>query len=161
MCHIIASMINYHMTHISTNNKCLKPGIYPKFNQLQNIPLTQTRCHDNPSLTILSMSSPAPAHFLYFPLAAKMQRPPFQSTHWSLKCMAHYNFLLLIIIPGIHNLACFMMTRSLVISIKPCLIWLKFIFPHIATLSLFFHCTSMFISYALIQKTHQLRDYLC
>ena len=32
--HFIATRMEYHMTHILTNNKCLKPGISPTFDQL-------------------------------------------------------------------------------------------------------------------------------
>ena len=46
-CHITVSKINYHMTWLTTNNKCLKLGISLKFDQLQNISLTQTTHHDN------------------------------------------------------------------------------------------------------------------
>ena len=114
--------VSHHCQHdklshdiISTNKKCLKPGISLKFDQLQNVPLTQSTSHDTFSSKILSTSNPTPTHFLDFPLAAKMQRPPFQPSHWSSICMVHYNFLLLIIIPGIHSLACLVMTRSLII----------------------------------------------
>ena len=79
MCHIIASMVNYHMTWISTNNKHLKPGISPKFDQLQNMPLTQTRCHDNFSLKILSMSSPAPDTFPQLLLGCQDAEAPFSA----------------------------------------------------------------------------------
>ena len=116
ICHIIASKVNNHMTWISTNNKHLKLGISPKFDQLQNIPLTQTRCHDNSQLENFVDIQSCPQHIsLTSHWLTKMQRPPFQLSHWSSKCMAHYNFLLLIIIPGIHSLACFVMTRSLII----------------------------------------------
>ena len=55
---------------------------------------------------LLLMSSPTSTHFLGFSLAIKLQRPHFHLSHWSPEHMAHYNLLLLIIIPGIHNLAC-------------------------------------------------------
>ena len=69
------------------------------------------------------------------------------------------NSLLLIIIPGIHNLTCLMMTRSLVILIKPCSILLKIISSHTVTLHLFFHCTFVMISNSLYIKTYCLRGY--
>ena len=125
------------MTWISTNTKCLKLGISSKFDQLQNIPLTQTRCHDNFSLKILPMSSPAPTHFLDFSLAAKMQRPSLQLSHWSSKCMAHYNFPLLIIILGSHSLACLSNNKITCYIDKTLLNFVEFYFSHIATLYLF------------------------
>ena len=155
-------MINYHMTHISTNNKYLKPGISLKYDQLQKAPLTQSRSHDTFSSKILSMSNPTPTHFLNFPLAAKLQRPPFQPSHWSMKCMAHYNFPLLIIIPGIHSLACLAMTRALIIYLKPCLILLKFIFfTNCYTVSIFF--TILPCSYLIhfMQRFIELEVNLC
>ena len=106
ICHITAGKVNYHMTQISTNNKYLKLGISSKFDQLQNISLTQARCQHNLSSKILPMSSPAPNTFCDFSLATKLQRPLFQLSHWSPEHIAHYNFPLLIIIPGIHSLAC-------------------------------------------------------
>ena len=141
-----------HSKQISINNKHLKPGISPTFDQLQSIPLTQTRCHDNFSSKILSMSSPSPNTFSWLPICCQDVEAPFQLSDWTSKCIAHYNFPLLIIIPGIHSLAYFMTTRSLIILINPCSILLKFIFSHIATLYLFYHLTSTFISYAPYAK---------
>ena len=106
ICRITAGKVNYHMTQIATNNKCLKLGISLKFDQLQIISLTQARCHENFSSKILSTSSPALTHFLDFSLPTKLQRPFFQLSHWLPEHMVHYNFPLLIIIPGIHSLAC-------------------------------------------------------
>ena len=79
MCHIIAGMVNYHMTHISTYNKCLKPGISPKFDRLQNIPLTQNRHHDNLSLKILLTSSPAPNTFPRLLIGCQDAEAPFSA----------------------------------------------------------------------------------
>ena len=143
------------MTWVTTNNKCLKLGISSKFDQLQNISLTQTSCHDNASLKFfLQTSSPILSHFTNLSLATKLKRPLFHLSHWSPKHMVHYNLPLLIIIPGIHiTLHAFVTSRSLVILIKPCLILLKFVFQYIATLYLFYHCISMFVSYALCIKT--------
>ena len=53
------------------------------------------------------------------------------------------------------TLHAFATSRSLFILIKPCSILLKFIFQYIATLYLFYHCISMFISYVLCIKTWQ------
>ena len=50
------------------------------------------------------------------------------------------------------TLHAFATSRSLTLPTKPCSILLKFIFQYIATLYLFYHCTSMFISYALYTK---------
>ena len=137
----------------------LKTRNSPKFDQLQNVPLTQSRSHDAFSSKKSCWCLILPlTHFLNFPLAAKVLRPPFQPSHWSSKCMAHYNFLLLIIIPGIHSLARLAMTRSLIILLKPCSICWNLFF-HIVMLYLFFHYTSMFVSYPLHAKIHQLRDY--
>ena len=90
ICHIIARKVHNHMTWISTNNKCLKLGISWKFDQLQNIPLTQTRCHDTFSLKILSTSSPAPDTFPQLLIGYQDAETPFlpislvTSTHGSL-----------------------------------------------------------------------------
>ena len=51
------------MTWISANNKHLNLGISLKFDLLQNVPLTQSRCHDDFSLKILLMSNPTPNTF--------------------------------------------------------------------------------------------------
>ena len=102
-----------------------------------------------------------PTHFLDFSLATKLQRPFLQLSLWLPEHMAHYDFPLLIIIPGIYNLACLHDDKITCYTDKILLILLKFISPYIATLHLFYHCTSMFISYALYAKFHQLRDYLC
>ena len=102
----------------------------------------------------LPMSSPTLSHFPNLSLATKLQRPLFQLSHWSPEHMAHYNFLLLIIVPGIHiALHAFLTTRSLAMLIKPCLILIKFVLQYIATPYLFYHCISMSISYVLCIKT--------
>ena len=102
----------------------------------------------------LPTSNPALSHFPDLSLATKLQRPLFQLSHWSPEHMAHYNLLLLIIIPGIHIIShAFVTSSSLVIPIKPYSILLKFVFQYIATLYLFYHCISMFVSYALCVKT--------
>ena len=105
------------------------------------------------------MSNPTPTHFLNFPLVAKMLRPPFQPSHWSSKCNAHYNFPLLIIIPGIHSLACLMMTRSLIILIKPCSILLKFILQTLLHCIYFFTILPCSYLMHLMTQLHQLRHY--
>ena len=62
-CHITASKVNYHMTWLTTNNKCLNPGISSKFDQLQNISLTQTSHHDNISSKFFADVQPHPVTF--------------------------------------------------------------------------------------------------
>ena len=102
----------------------------------------------------LPMSSPTLSHFPDLSLATELQGPLFQLSHWSPEHMAHYNLPLLIIIPGIHiTLHACAASRSLIIPIKPCLILLKFVFQYIATLYMFYHCISMFVSYVLCIKT--------
>ena len=77
LCHIIASKVQSQMTWISANNKHLKLGISSKFDQLQNIPLTQTRCHDTFSSKILSTSSPAPNTFPQLLIGCQDAEGPF------------------------------------------------------------------------------------
>ena len=81
-------------------------------------------------------------------------------SHWLPKHMAHYNFLLLIIIAGIYSLACLCDDKITCYTDKTLLNFVEIYFPYIATLYQFYHCASMFISYALYAKLHQLRDYL-
>ena len=69
------------------------------------------------------------------------------------------NSPLLIIIPGIHSLACLATTRSLNIQIKPCSISSKIISSHIVALHLFFHCTFVMISILPYVKIYCFRDY--
>ena len=115
VCHFITSTTNYHMTCISTNDKCLKLGISLKFDWLQKALLTQSRCHDRISTPkSCQCLTPPQTNFLDSPLATKLQRPLLQPSHWSLRHMAHYKFPLLIIIPGIHSLTCLTTPRSLV-----------------------------------------------
>ena len=137
ICLIIASKVNHLMTWISTNTNHL--------NQVLSQNSTNYEIYHSPKLAAMTtiaqqpllLPSPALSHFPNFSLAAKMQRTPFQLSYWSSKCMAHYNFLLLIVIPGIHSLACFALTGSLVILIKPCSILLKFFPTHCYTVSIF------------------------
>ena len=77
ICHITASKVHYLMTQISTNNKSLKLGISSKFDQLQNISLTQSRCHDNLSSKILPMSSPPPGTFSQLLIGYQTAEAPF------------------------------------------------------------------------------------
>ena len=115
ICLFIASRIKYHMTCISTNNKCLKPGISAKFDWLQKALLTQTRCHVTLHLQVVSMSYPTSDTLLWFPIGHQVQRlyPSPLIGHWDTWLII--NSPLLIIIPGIHSLTCLMMTRSLII----------------------------------------------
>ena len=154
ICHITASKVNYHMTQISTNNKCLKLGISSKFDQLQNISLIQASRHYNLSLKIFANIQPCPWHI-------------FPTSHWLPNCrgpffsslIGHQDTWLIITshcslsFQEFITLHAFATSRSLVVPIKSCLILLKFIFQYIATLYLFYHCTSMFISYAFYIKT--------
>ena len=63
--------------------------------------------YHSPSLDAMMISAqkscqhliPPPTHFLDFLLAAMMQQPPFQLSHWSPGHMAHYNSLL----PNYHS----------------------------------------------------------
>ena len=91
----------------------------------------------------LLMSSPTPTHFPNFSLATKLQRPLFQLSHWSPGHMAHYNLLLLIIILGIHNLACLYNIKITHYTDKTLLDFVEIYFPvhcyTISILSLYFH----------------------
>ena len=51
------------MTWLTTNNKHLNPGISSKFDQLQNVSLTQTSHHDNVSLKFFADIQPCPVTF--------------------------------------------------------------------------------------------------
>ena len=154
-CHITDGKVNYHMTWLTTNNKCLKPGYFFKIWLI-----TKYITHQDwtPWLCCLKIfhwhPNPSCHTFLTF--------------HWLSTCRGHFSSslighqdtwliiisCLLIIIPGICITShAFMMSRSLIILLHPCLILLKFVFQYIATLCLFYHCISMFISYALCIKT--------
>ena len=117
---ITASRVNYHMTWISTNNTCLKLGISLKFDQLQNISLTQVRHHDNDSSKILLMSSPTLSHFPGLSLATKLNRP------FSSSLIGHQNTWLIIIshcslsFQEFITLHAFASSRSFILPIKPC-----------------------------------------
>ena len=147
------------MTWISTNNKHLNPGISSKFDWLQNVPLTQSRCHDNFSLKILLTCNPTLKRLSWLLIGCQDAAAPFWLSHWSPGDMAHYNFPLLIIISGIHSLATFTMTRSLIISIKPCSILLKFISHTLLHCIYFFTVLPCSYLMHLMTQLHHLRDY--
>ena len=73
--------------------------------------------------------------------------------------MAHYNFLLLIIILGIHNLACLPDDKIACSINKTLLDFVKIYFPihchTISILSLYFHVHIL----CIYTKLHQLREY--
>ena len=143
ICHITAGKVHYHMTLISTNNKCLKLGISLQVDQLQNIALTQAGCHDNLSSKLVANIQSHPTCFLNFSLATKQQRSLFQLSHWSPEHMAHYNFLLFIIIPGIHNLTCLHNDKITHYTDRTLLNFVEIYFPihcyTISILSLYFY----------------------
>ena len=127
ICHITAGKVNYHMTQISTNNKHLLPGISSNFADVQPCPQH-----------IFSTS-----HWL-----PNCRGPLFQLSHWSPEHMAHYNFPLLIIIPGIHSLACLNDDK---ITHYPLLDFVEIYFPiHcyiISIFSLYFHVHILCVLY--------------
>ena len=103
-----------------------------------------------------------PTHFLDLSLATKLQRPLFQLCHWSPEHMAHYNFPLLIIIPGIHSLACLHDDKITHYTDKTLLDFVEIYFPiHCYTISIFSLYFHVHILCILYNKLHQLRDYLC
>ena len=109
------------------------------------------------SLTNFSTSMPMHHHDLFFlsligcqAMMTEFYSPPIGHPSTWLIIISP----LLIIIPGIHSLTCLMMTRSLIIYIKPSLILLTFILSHIVTLYLFFHYTFMIISNSLYAKIY-------
>ena len=95
------------------------------------------------ALKFLLMSSPTLSHFPNFLLATKLQRPLFQHSHWSPEHMAHYILLLLISIPGIHNLACLFDVKITRYTDKALLNFVEIYFSihcyTISALSLYFH----------------------
>ena len=152
-CHITASKVNYHMPWLTTNSKCLNLGISLKFDQLQNISLTQTSHHDNVSSKYFADVQPHPVTFSQPLIGYQIAEATFPALIGHQDTWLIIVSCLLIIIPGIHiTLHAFAMTRSLIIPLKPCSILLKFVFQYIATLYLFYHCISIFISYAFCIK---------
>ena len=90
------------MTWITTYNKCLNLGISSKFDQLQNISLTQARHHDNNNSKIFANIQPHPVTFSQPLIGYQTAEAPFPALSLATRTHAHYNLLLLIIIPGIH-----------------------------------------------------------
>ena len=108
----------------------------------------------------LSTSSPTLSHFPNFSLATKLQRPLFQLSHWSPEHMAHYNLLLLIIIPGIHNLTCFCDVKITRYTDRTLLDFVEFVsstLPHYICFTTVFPCT--YVKH-FVSNLNQLRDYL-
>ena len=133
----------------------LQPTYFQVFRPFTKTLLTFIHCHDDLG-QIFSLCGIA------------MPQPTSLIPHWLLSCAVPISSLLighqdtwliiishlLIIIPGICiTLHACAMSRSLIIPLKPCSILLKFVSQYIVTLYLFYHCISMFISYALCIKT--------
>ena len=143
-CHITVSNVNYNMTWLTTNNKCLNQVISLKFDWLQNISLTETGHHDNISSKFCPMSSPTLSHFPVLSLVTKLQWPYFQLSHWSQGHMAHYNHPLVHYHSrNLYNLACLHDIKITHYTTKTLLDFLDICFSihchTISVLSLYFH----------------------
>ena len=128
---------------ISTKNKCFKQGI--------SLKSTNYKIYHSPRLAAMTTLAlkfcQCPAlpltYFTRLLIGYKLQRPLFQLSLWSPEHMAYYNFPLLIIIPGIHNLACLHDDNITHSTNKTLLNFVEIYFPipcfTISILSMYFH----------------------